>query len=238
MKEIPPHRIIYIMGTGRSGTTILEILLSANNDICSVGELTHIFRDGFGRKKSCACGQPFNQCVFWSRVNKYLGLSQQMFLKCRYLFNRIDWHLGFLKQLFMAVSDKKTSVYNQINNALYKACADASGKPVIVDSSKYPSRALMLSKLYGGSAKIICLTRSPEGLFAAFKKNDIEQPAKSSLGIFLYYAYVLLCCRITALITKNVFFITFEELIMYPVKTIKKNRSLYRDIIRTDHKVS
>jgi hypothetical protein len=214
--------VLYIMGTGRSGTTMLEIMLSVNDDVCGVGELTHIFRDGFEGDKTCACGQAFSQCAFWSQIQQRLSYPFRQVLQFSDLLNRIDWHKGFLKTLFHAFSKKKTKAYARINKELYTACADVSGRRVIVDSSKYPGRALMLSRLYGSAVKIICLTRSAEGLLNAFLKTDVEQPSKSPFAVLVYYVYVLLCCRIVALATNNVLFITFEELTAFPVKTIKK----------------
>ncbi len=215
-------QVLYIMGTARSGTTVLEILLSANDTVCSVGELTHIFRDGFEGDNTCACGASFTNCVFWKKVQQQLSYPPSKVLQSCALFNKIDWHKGFLKILFHAVSKENMSVYMQTNKDLYNACSDISGKRVIVDSSKYPARALMLNKIYGPSVKIICLTRSPAGLMNAFLKTGVEQPSKSPFEVLVYYVYVLLSSRIVALISKNVLCITFEELTGAPIQTLKK----------------
>lgn len=213
--------ILYIMGTGRSGTTMLEILLSADDEVCGVGELTHIFRDGFEGGKTCACGQAFSQCAFWGRIQQQLSYPFRQVLQFSDLFNRIDWHKGFLTILFHTLSKEEIKAYARINNELYTACADVSGSGVIVDSSKYPARALMLSRQYGSAVKIICLTRSAEGILNAFQKTDVEQPSKSPLAVLFYYIYVLICCRIVAIVTKNVHFISFEDLSAFPLETIK-----------------
>ena len=213
---------IYIMGTGRSGSTVLEILLSENDDVCSVGELTHIFEDGFEGDKPCACGARFSRCEFWSRVQERLSYSPGEFRQYSNLFNSVDWHKGFLKLIFGSFSKKDLDAYKQINRQLYDSCTSVSGKKIIVDSSKYPARAIMLHKIYDTSAKIICLTRSPEGLLEAFQKTGVEQPAKSPFTVFAYYVYVLLCCRLVALRTNNVLFITFETLKAHPVETINR----------------
>lgn len=214
--------VLYIMGTGRSGTTVLEILLSANDEVCSVGELTHIFRDGFESDKTCACGAPFSRCEFWCRVQQRLSYPPRKVLQSSALLHKIDWHKGFLKIIFHSISKENTGSYAQTNKELYNACADVSGKRVIVDSSKYPARALMLKRLYGSAIKIICLIRSPEGVFNSFQKTGVEQGAKPPFAVLVYYVYVLLCCRLVALITNNVLFITFEELKAFPVNTIKR----------------
>jgi len=216
------YKLLYIMGTGRSGTTILEILLSANDAVCSVGELTHIFQDGFEGNNTCACGTTFKLCEFWGKVQQRLSYPPTRVLKYSKLFNKIDWHKGFLKTLFHSISPKNIGVYTQANKDLYDACSDISGKRVIVDSSKYPARALMLNYIYGPSLKIICLTRSPEGILNAFLKTGVEQPSKSPFAVLIYYVYVLLASRIVAMISKNVLCITFEELTGTPIQTLIK----------------
>ena len=214
--------IVYIMGTGRSGTTILEVMLSASDEACSVGELTHIFRDGFGQNSVCACGRPFDHCELWGQVEKRLLYSALRVRQAAALFKDIDWHKGFLKLIFCSISPKKLDSYTRTNMELYKAVSDVSDKKVIVDSSKYPARALMLNRIYGKAVKTICLTRSPAGLLCAFTKTGIEQPAKPAFLTLVYYAYVLLCCRVVSVLGRNVLFLTFEELSAFPVETIKK----------------
>ena len=46
MKNSIPD-ILYIMGPGRSGTTVLHILLANNPGFFGMGEITHVFRDAF-----------------------------------------------------------------------------------------------------------------------------------------------------------------------------------------------
>ena len=61
-------RLIYVMGTARSGTTILEILLGNNPGIANLGEVSHIFAHGFIRNDDCACGHPARECPVWGEV--------------------------------------------------------------------------------------------------------------------------------------------------------------------------
>ena len=60
--------IIYIMGTGRSGTTILEVLLGSQDKVVQAGEITHIFKDGIQRSIACACGSLAEKCPLWGSV--------------------------------------------------------------------------------------------------------------------------------------------------------------------------
>jgi hypothetical protein len=215
--------LLYILGTGRSGTTILEVLLSANDNICSVGELTHIFQDGFTANRTCACGKSFHHCQLWGRVEHQLSFTPCQIRKNRKLLREIDWHKGFLKLIFNSISKKKLSHYETVNKVIYESCRKISGKRLVIDSSKYAARALMLNRIYGPFVKVICLTRSPEGILNSFQKTDVEQRSKTPLGACLYYIYVLLCCRIFIVLSKGqVLSITYEELTAFPISTINK----------------
>ena len=62
--QLPP-RIIYIAGYGRSGSSVLGVLLGAHPDIFNAGALgqaTAMLRDG----ATCTCGATLLACSFWS----------------------------------------------------------------------------------------------------------------------------------------------------------------------------
>ena len=66
--------VIYVMSDVRSGSTLLENILSKSGESVSVGEMAllknHIHRTGPGAKWNwnCSCGEPISACSFWSRV--------------------------------------------------------------------------------------------------------------------------------------------------------------------------
>jgi hypothetical protein len=63
-------RLLYVASIGRSGSTLLELLLAAHPAIATVGELhlwPHELRPG-GRHLPCACGQDVTSCPFWIEV--------------------------------------------------------------------------------------------------------------------------------------------------------------------------
>src|SRR5215210_6135782 len=86
----PPVRVLKITGLGRSGSTILDIVLGNHPDIESVGEVGNLMRNGWISRESlrgidpkklrvpiCTCGKrldvlyveaPEEACPFWSRV--------------------------------------------------------------------------------------------------------------------------------------------------------------------------
>jgi hypothetical protein len=67
-------KVIYIISDRRSGSTLLENILSKSAETVSIGELAmlkgHIAKDGPGElwDWNCSCGKPIMQCEFWSKV--------------------------------------------------------------------------------------------------------------------------------------------------------------------------
>lgn len=65
-----PVRLLYLAGIGRSGSTLLERLLGEVPGVCSLGEVTHLWRRGVLRNERCGCGTPFLDCPFWRKVGE------------------------------------------------------------------------------------------------------------------------------------------------------------------------
>jgi hypothetical protein len=213
------------MGTGRSGTTILEILLSNNPGVVGVGEITHVFRDGVIRDDICSCGSKANNCSFWGRILKKIPFLDILSNDYEALFRKFDWHLGFFKQVLNRFDKRDIAAYNIGNKILFDGVSELSNCDWIVDSSKYASRAVALSRAFPGQVKIICLTRSPHGLINAFKRIDTEeQKPKRLFFVFLYYIFVVGCCRIaiTVIGRQNCSIVAFENLISDTDSVLRK----------------
>lgn len=203
------------MGTGRSGSTILEILLGHGADCIGAGELTSIVQDGFIDNKVCSCSKSFRECVFWSKILTSMALENSEITEWAYLQKKIDWHTGFLLQLFRLIPKREIDKYNEYNRKLLTAIREISGTKVIIDSSKYTGRALALSRLSDIELCVVCLTRSPEGLMASFQKpNKDEQPPKKPWAVFRYYASVLSLLRVAVTLVKcKVIFLRYEDML-------------------------
>ncbi len=219
--------ILYIMGTGRSGTTILEILLSNNSDIFGVGEITHIFQDGFINDEICSCGKPASICEHWSTVRQKCEWTDADIPKLNQLFINIAWHTQFPKVAANRVPKDQKILFEKTNKCLFQMSAKISGAEIIIDSSKYAGRALELARAFPTKVKIICLTRSPAGLVKAFKKTDAaEQKPKSLPATLFYYIYTIACFRIVAWMLKSrVLRIRYEDMISDPDKILSKIES-------------
>lgn len=224
----PDHhpRVLYIMGTGRSGTTILEVLLTqaaGNTGAASSGELTHIWRDGFEANSECGCGARFADCSVWSRVADALGVDAGQAAINRARFQRLESHLNFPRVAAGLVGRGARQDWTQWNARLYRALAQVHRTEWVVDSSKYAARALLLARA-SPQARVICLTRAPEGLISAFqKRHRDEQRPKSWAAAALYYVYVLACMGVVrARLGERCLSLRYEDLTGDPEASLRR----------------
>ena len=217
-------RVLYIMGTARSGSTVLEILLSANPNVFGAGEVTALVQDGFIENRHCSCGQPCLSCSVWDKVICALNVDKGLLAQWATLQKKVDWHNGFLRQCVGAVSKKSLEQYKFFNVHLLKCIGAVTGASWIVDSSKYAGRALALKRIKEVDISVICLTRSPSGLMTSFQKqNKNEQKPKSPLGTLIYYLVTLASLRITmSTLGDRVISVHYEDLLTNPVETLRK----------------
>ncbi|HEX2493584.1 MAG TPA: sulfotransferase [Steroidobacter sp.] len=215
-------QILYIMGTGRSGTTILEILLANNPGVTGVGELKNIFRDGFLGNRACACGKKGTECAVWSRVLQSTGWNRNDCVRLGQVVATLESHRRF-PLLFAGLASRRSwTLYREANEGLFGAIVRVTQCRVIVDSSKYAGRALALARLFPGRVRVLCITRSAAGLLAAFGKQTEEQRPKGMLGAAAYYVYALFCIRcVRSLLKQRCFTVRFEDLHRDPDATLR-----------------
>jgi sulfotransferase family protein len=69
-------KLVYIGGYGRSGSTLLEYLLTASAKVVACGEVATMVRRGPNRKRKCTCGRKTTECPVWQFFNPRAHASQ------------------------------------------------------------------------------------------------------------------------------------------------------------------
>jgi hypothetical protein len=147
-----PLKVLFIGGYGRSGSTLLDRVLGQVPGFLSVGELRHVFQEGFVENRRCGCGEPFRECGFWRAVTgRAFGrlegdkLDEVMALKRRvdrwWLLPQLGARLGTRRQR------QEVERYREVLRRLYAAIAAESGAAVLIDSSKDVSHGYALRGL-------------------------------------------------------------------------------------------
>jgi hypothetical protein len=194
MNKIP--KIIYIICPGRSGSTMLDILLSNHPSIQGVGEVHRLVRYALSNEDTCTCGSYVSECDFWLGVNenakKYffdhrrdplLDLSCDIELESRkmsFICNNIEKVLltcPFRKQSKRIWKILYQTNYNKIINSVkwFHAIYDHTGTDYILDSTKDVRRLLALSFIYGKDIQPVFLIRDGRAVvYSMMKRMNIS----------------------------------------------------------------
>jgi hypothetical protein len=60
-------KVIAISGTGRTGSTLLSLLLSQDNSVFNLGQMRHLWR-AYDNDDACSCQQNLQACAVYSKV--------------------------------------------------------------------------------------------------------------------------------------------------------------------------
>lgn len=167
------YQIIYILGGGHSGSTLLDLIISTAAEVYSVGELAFLdqymghsppsFKLSIGR--ICSCGKHMDNCPFW----KSLCIEDhQNILKIESFWDSFKMLINILNP-FEAYLCYKIGVgaNRQIYDKIYQAAKTIKPKlKYILDSSKNPRRLYELIKdnnLPVKSIQVIHLVRDGRG---------------------------------------------------------------------------
>lgn len=143
-----PIRVLFIAGSGRSGTTLLSRILGQLNEVVSVGEIRHLWRlDPLN--ELCGCGRIFDECPFWNAVFiEAFGSMKQADFKQLYALQQSVDRIRYIPAMLLAGRDSAYAVrlerYRSILLNLYQAITHVSGAPLILDSSKDVSMLYLL----------------------------------------------------------------------------------------------
>jgi hypothetical protein len=234
-----PIRVVYLMGAGRSGSTVLDTILNNHEDVIGVGELVHLFIEGSAQKENCSCGEARDACEIWKSVrNRWSELTGRASIteheRLMTKFTRVqrfaipEWH-----RLRAGNPDPDFAECLNQTHATYQAIAEATGKRVIIESSKNPLRAKLLCLTPGLDVSLVHLVRDARGVawsrmkpFAKSKEGGVPQdikprPIHISAGYWLFMNFLSEQVR-KAFPDRPSTCIHYEDFVSTPERTLKE----------------
>ena len=208
-KTIP---LLYLLGAGRSGTTLMATVLGNQPKIQAVGEM-HQFHEHLSNNKKCSCGQLLEDCVFWKTILNYLDLE----LIDLQRNSQKEKHSNILKLMLTRKADKE---YIALQEDIYRGILNNNSESWVLDSSKYIARYLLLSRGKIFNIKGIYVVRDVRGVINSFKKQ--VQTPKRPLSTILYYVLINSFGQLICWMDKRVIKIKYEDFIKEPDKMIEK----------------
>jgi hypothetical protein len=175
-------RVIYVMGAGRSGSTVLGITLGNCTNVFYGGELDNwLVRSGIPQVQSP------ERARFWGRVCEELEDRD----RASELFGNeaqrsIERSLSLLRVHKWPARHRLRRPYRAVAEDLYRALARVANVTHVADTSHYPLRARELQRIGGIDLYLVFLVRDPQSVVASFNRNDVREYNKSTLHTNLY----------------------------------------------------
>ena len=180
--------VLFIGGSGRSGTTLLERLLGQVPGVTAAGELVHLWQRGVLDDELCGCGQAFSACPFWTEVGKrgYGGwdrLNTDWVISTRWAVDRTR-RVPSLAAPWLALPGyrRRMRAWARHLRQLYAAIAEAgSDRParLVVDSSKHLSYAALLRHV-GVDLRVVLVIRDPRAVAFSWAKVAVRPEVADS----------------------------------------------------------
>jgi len=218
-------KVIYIMGCGRSGTTILDIILGNHSGFLSLGELNNAM-DAWNKKRTCSCGVPVRQCRIWKNVGNIFFRSDSggEHYKIAKYQNDIERQIFIIKHILGFYDPSMIHEYHSYIYNIFRVLEESSSAKAIIDSSKSVGRALALLRNAKIDVQIIHLVRDPRGVYFSFQKKNLITSTKNIWSLVAYWNKVNFLASLARLRLgdKKVLQVRYEDLISNTDKTIDK----------------
>lgn len=176
---------MYVVGKGRSGSTLLDDVLGTVPGVASLGELRLLWSRGFGEGYLCACGRPVAECPVWvSAVDDAIGgTDADALAHVDRLQDRVlSW--THVPRLLTAGPTDDDRALGRVMGRLYTSLADQLGADVLVDSSKWPLPPGAFDLVPGFEAWVLHLVRDPRAVAHSYRrrKGGVGQPELPRFG--------------------------------------------------------
>jgi hypothetical protein len=168
-------KVLYIAGSGRSGTTLLDRILGQLDGFLAAGELENVWERGMLADRKCGCGLPFASCPIWTAILKRAfggpdGVDAQR-MAARNRERTGPRRVPSVLARGVRPTDPDAATHRETLQRLYQAVQQETGCRVIVDSSKSPLYAEQLRTLPGVDLYMVHLVRDPRATAYSFQRR-------------------------------------------------------------------
>lgn len=217
------------MSNQRSGSTLIENVLSKSSQIVSVGEAAllsgHIHKTGPGSNWdwNCSCGESLLKCDFWNKIYKKLDISGPQEITN----TTISYPKGKDKEKHQSNNDKVIALMNQI----YKAVFETTDCKVLVDSSKEAFHGTSLYQNSPFNFKFIYLRRDLRAVSISKQKwwKRYGGEGKSLIRFLLsnYLHRQRYSSILRSVMKEDVYYLKYEEFFENPQKILDEMSNFF-----------
>ncbi len=167
-------KVIYILGSGRNGSTILANLLGSYPGVVSVGEMYYLWDRGFVENRLCGCGEEFLRCEFWREVVEQADIGPAVARRGLELRRATARTRNAVRPARRELVEEFRALLERI----YTAVCEVAGAELIVDSSKVPVYGRVLDGVESVGLQPVLLVRDPRAVVYSWStpKPDPASP--------------------------------------------------------------
>ncbi len=175
-------RVLYVLGYGRSGSTVLGMALGQHPGVVNLGEIsvlrTFVPGPTYVPPRACGCLQRLDQCPYWQGVARRLGSMEMLARTDITLSPTLGWRRY---APWLPEPSGELPRWAEATAALYRATLEEANAVVAVDTSKGAARAWWLWRSGAVDLKFIWLTRRLEDVIRSQIKHG-HSPLKTALS--------------------------------------------------------
>jgi hypothetical protein len=173
-----PVQVVYVGSWGRSGSTLLDLILGQVSGFRSIGEIRYLWERGLAGRQRCGCGVPVPDCPFWAAVleetfGDHGGADPAGMVA---LWRRVD---GLARIPWLVAPRRPPALehdlqaFRDVLGRLYRAVRLVSGASVLVDSSKYASYGLLLAGVPALDLRVLHLVRDSRAVAYSWLRRKL-----------------------------------------------------------------
>lgn len=161
-------RVVFVVGMARSGSTLLTALLNGADGLAGLGEV-HVYWEIADSDRKCGCGRRLAECPVWSGLRRALEREGVDPTRMRDAFHAyVRPRPGSLLRRLRASRGGEDGAwlrdYAETMERAYRELAAGTGAEILVDSSKLPAAADLMSGQEGLDVRLIHLVRDPRAV--------------------------------------------------------------------------
>lgn len=177
-------KVLYIVGLGRSGSTILANSLGQIDGFFSAGELNFIWKHNVMENRLCGCGRPFHDCPVWTEVMEeafggMYGVDAREMMRLQASGTRTRHIPLMLRGKGRRVLRNRLKKLLVHTGRLYKAIGSVTESRVIVDSSKEPAHGYAMSMIPSVDFYVLHLIRDPRAAAYSWLKKKPQPDSET-----------------------------------------------------------
>ncbi len=186
MEKIP---VIYILSNGRSGSTLLDLLLGSYQNVWTLGEAQNLPWEVRANRPS-GSGKPIQECPFWKPLLPRIPLDKGNYPIELFRLGEsgkvIRWELlsGLYQGKIPPYYQDAVREYGKLNYTYFREVWEAAQKERqiniewLVDASKDPYRLFWLQHSGLFNIKVIHLTKIPPAFVYSTSKYELPKATK------------------------------------------------------------